>query len=111
MRFSPGRRRRCWVENVFAVGNASGFMEPLEATGLHMICLGARALARGLADSGCSPTRTIREVCNGFLGEIWDDVRDCLALHYKFCRKGETAFWRACREETDLGAAEGLVQG
>ncbi|MDX5404991.1 MAG: tryptophan 7-halogenase, partial [Bacteroidota bacterium] len=39
---------------------------------------------------------------------MWDDVRDFLAVHYRFNRKIDTPFWKHCREATDLGAAQCL---
>ena len=37
VRFRSGRHRDFWVGSVVGVGNAYGFVEPLESTALHMI--------------------------------------------------------------------------
>src|SRR5688572_11422491 len=37
VRFITGCHRRAWVKNVVAIGNATGFVEPLEATALGVI--------------------------------------------------------------------------
>ena len=48
VKFRSGRYRRQWVDNVVAIGNAGGFVEPLEATALMIVCA-QRADARRLA--------------------------------------------------------------
>jgi tryptophan halogenase len=109
VRFRAGRYERCWVGNVVAVGNASGFVEPLEATALGVVCSDAAALAECLLDSLCEPTPSMTKVYNEFSAERWDDIRNFLALHYKFNVLADTTFWRACRADTPLHGAENVV--
>ncbi len=52
----------------------------------------------------------MRAVANNFLGEIWDDVRDCLALHYKLNRKLDAPFWKICQKGLELGIGEDLLE-
>lgn len=109
VKFRTGRYRRQWVHNVVGVGNASGFVEPLEATALMCICLQSRALADGLAETDDEPTRSMIGMYNQYLAGLWDEVRDFLAVHYKFNTRLDTSFWQRCRAETALHGAAALV--
>ena len=109
LRFPSGRRERNVVRNVAAVGNASGFVEPLEATSLQLIIEQVFTLASGLIDTNHRLTPQLRNALNQLFVELWDDVRDFLALHYKYNFHSDSPFWRHCREETPLGRAEALV--
>ena len=110
LRFPSGRRERNVVRNVVAVGNASGFVEPLEATSLHLIVEQLNNLALGLIDTNHRLTPSLRDLLNTHFVGLWDDVRDFLALHYKYNFHSDSPFWRHCREETPLGRGEDLVE-
>ena len=110
VKFPTGRYARSWVGNVVAVGNSSGFVEPLEATAILMICHATRFLVGGLFDSGCAPTPTVRTAFNTLMGKVWDEIRDFLAIHYRFNTRCDTPFWRECRERVALHGAEPIVE-
>jgi tryptophan halogenase len=110
VKFRSGRLRRSWVGNVVAIGNAAGFVEPLEATALQVICVQSRAVADALIDGEQRPTQSAIAIYNELNGYGWDDIRDFLAIHYAFNTRLDTPFWRACRDETDIGGAARLVE-
>lgn len=100
--FISGRYERAWVKNVCAIGNACGFVEPLEATSLGVICDESSALAYSLVESQFDPAEMTRKAYNRRIAAKWDHIRRFLAIHYRFNTRLETAFWRECREKVDL---------
>jgi tryptophan halogenase len=109
VRFRSGRYQRSWVGNVVAVGNAAGFVEPLEATALMILCGQCRMLAESLLDSLGEPGSRLADAYNRFMGQRWDEIRDFLAVHYRFNGLRDTPFWQRCRQETPLLGAADLV--
>jgi tryptophan 7-halogenase len=107
--FRTGRRARQWVGNVLAVGNAAGFVEPLEATALMCISHAARFLALALKDADGAPSPTLVGATNRLLARQWDEIRDFLAMHYRFQSRLDTPFWRHCRGQVALHGAERIV--
>jgi tryptophan halogenase len=59
VKFVSGIYHDAWVKNVVAIGNSSGFVEPLEATALGMICTHSRALADTLSSTGAAGTASV----------------------------------------------------
>lgn len=110
VKFNTGRRERLWVDNVVGVGNAAGFVEPLEATALMMVCNQTRAIVDMLIHNNLQPTKTMREVYNQVLGGQWDEIRDFLAIHYYCNTRINNEFWHRCRTETDISRTEPLLQ-
>lgn len=110
VKFRTGRHRRCWVGNVFAVGNAHGFVEPLEATAIFVICQATRFLAGALDDNDCNISPSMRDSCDNILRRLWDEIRDFLAIHYRYNTRLDTPFWQACRNDITLHGAAPIVE-
>ncbi len=109
IRFPTGRYERFWEKNVAAVGNAAGFVEPLEATALHLIIEHLRFLTLALLDSDMQILPAVQAMENQRFRNFWDDVRNFLAVHYKYNRKLDTSFWKHCRKATPLDNIAGLI--
>jgi tryptophan halogenase len=110
VRFVSGRYQRGWIKNVVAIGNSSGFVEPLEATALGVIAMQCRLLAGSLLDADREARPTHVAQYNAHHQRLWDAIRGCIAMHYKFNTRLDTPFWRECREKTDLAAATPMVE-
>jgi tryptophan halogenase len=109
VKFIAGRYERNWVKNVVAIGNAAGFVEPLEATALSVIGMQAATLTDTIKESDLAPTSWDVRLCNDYHARTWDAIRDFIAVHYRFNRRVDTPFWRECWEKTDLAGARELV--
>ncbi len=110
VKFRSGRYERSWVGNVVAIGNSAGFVEPLESTALQVICVECSSLTDALLDCQCDPTPTIVKLYNRYNGDQWDDIRNFLAVHYKFNTRYNTPFWQAVRADVKLHGAEPIVE-
>jgi len=108
--FTSGRYRNAWVKNVVAIGNAAGFVEPLEATALAIICDHASAVVRTLVDGNFEITPSQIKCFNEYNAVNWDCIRKFLALHYKFNTRIDSPFWRECMANVDLAGAEDIVE-
>ena len=98
LRFTPGRRLKIWNKNCFALGLASGFLEPLESTSISLI---QTALAKLLTffPSKDFNQADINEV-NRLHNHEMENIRDFLILHYKLSGRRDSEFWRACGDLT-----------
>jgi tryptophan halogenase len=110
VRFPSGRYQNFWNKNVIGIGNASGFVEPLESTALHVICEQLVMVCGTLLDSDYRIEPTAVADANSRFRRSWDAIRDFLAVHYKFNTRSHSEFWKVCRAETDLGQAEEIVR-
>ena len=109
VKFVTGRYNRSWVKNVVAIGNSAGFVEPLESTGLAVVCDESRLLAGALTESDRDPSPSLIDNYNRTIGREWDNIRNFLGVHFKFNQRYDTPYWRACRADADIGAAQGVV--
>lgn len=106
--FRSGRRADFWKGNVVANGNAYGFVEPLQSTALNTAIIMALLLAKHLPRS--KNNVTTRSRLNNTVTRIWDSIRWLLAVHFKFNRRCDSGFWKACQNDTDASGADYIVQ-
>jgi tryptophan 7-halogenase len=100
LNFAPGRRADFLRGNVAALGNAYGFVEPLEATAIHMVITQLAYLVDYLGQ--VDPQAGDSLWLNRRVADQWDHIAWFLAIHFCFNQWMDTPFWRACREETKL---------
>ena len=94
--FVTGHRRELWQGNCLSLGLAAGFVEPLEATAIHLITRGIEFFLRYFPDRDCDPA-LIREYNRRMVADF-EEVRDFVVLHYCGTQRDDSAFWRWCRD-------------
>lgn len=90
-----GRRTNFWFRNCVSIGLSSGFVEPLESTGIHLITKAVRLLVDYLPDRDFNDA--LRRAYNDTMAAIYDEVRDFIVLHYILSQRDD-AFWRDARD-------------
>eukprot|EP01036_Dinobryon_divergens_P055155 gene55154-biopygen45538 len=73
-------RKKAWDRNVVAIGLSSGFLEPLESTGLVLIEAAVGMIAEMLPHSGAmeAPARRFNELMTA----RFENIINFLKLHY-----------------------------
>jgi tryptophan 6-halogenase len=99
-----GRIERSWVGNCLAVGLSQGFIEPLEATALHIV----QATVEGWLDAVDHDEP--REDFNRRIAARYEGIRDYIVAHYRFNSRTDSEYWRANAAQANLSdSLKGLM--
>ncbi len=100
IKFQSYRRERAWVNNCVSIGLASGFLEPLESTGIYFIYAALYQLVQYFPHNEINPV--LRDEFNKKIEFMVEDVKDFIVLHFKTAVRQDTEFWRVNKYETKI---------
>jgi len=94
IKFEAGRLEKFWIKNVLSTGLASAFIEPLEATSIHMTIFQiVHFLEQHYSDYMDFNCQQAQDDYNGDFGAGWDNIKDFIVLHYR-SKRTDTEFWK-----------------
>jgi len=95
LKFRTGCREKMWHKNCVAIGLASGFLEPLESTSIHLVTTALIRLMRLFPF-----TADYQQLAQRYNTESrfeMEEVRDFIIMHYHLTRRDDTDFWNHYR--------------
>lgn len=102
--FAPGHRAVCWKNNCVAIGMASGFIEPLEASALALVEWTAKTLSSQLPAN-----RAVMDIVAARLNKVflqhWQQIIEFLKLHYVLSQRADDDYWHDHRESSSIPAS------
>lgn len=90
-RFDSGAHEKAWVGNCVLIGNAYGFVEPLQSTALTSAAVIGDTLGKTLLEHNNLMAPGMRQVFNDSVNDTWDSIYEFIALHYRHL-PGDTKF-------------------
>ena len=92
LQMKVGRVETTWTGNCLAIGLAQGFVEPLEATALHVVQTTLESFVRHYTDGAFTPAH--RDAFNTSIAARLEGIRDYIVAHYRLARRADTEYWR-----------------
>lgn len=94
--WTPFYCRNQWEGNVVSIGLSAGFIEPLESTGIALICEGVKHFANLIKD--CTWSDSDKIIFNTKMNIVYEECIDFVNMHYSDCQRTEK-FWRYVKEK------------
>jgi tryptophan halogenase len=101
--FNPGRCETSWMGNVLAMGLSSHFLEPLEATSIHITCNSLEDFCSNYLHYSKEKTLTDynRNLFNNNFGDMIDDYKNLIQMHY-ITKREDTPFWKYIKNDLQI---------
>ena len=100
IKFESGRYEKIWYNNIVAVGLAGSFLEPLQATSIHISLTSvAQLLLHKLR--GDTIYYKDADAYNEGINIIIDDYKDLVQMHY-LTKRQDTPFWKFITNELKI---------
>ncbi len=94
IKIDSGRLDKAWIGNCLALGLASSFLEPLEATSIH----GTIVQMMVFLSHHINCTTEDADHYNGFAARQLDDFKQFINMHYVSERR-DTSFWQSVAQD------------
>jgi len=107
LKMKVGQVERHWNRNCLALGLAQGFIEPLEATALHLVQVSIETFMTCFEEGRFTALHQAR--FNKDIVERFERVRDYIVAHYKLNTRSDSDYWHANRENDQLSDALGSL--
>lgn len=87
-----GYREKQWVKNCVSIGLSSGFIEPLESTGIYLVEIALRTLINLFPWQNNHTANS--EQFNKLMSSQFEGAIDFIKLHYAISDRDDSEFWR-----------------
>lgn len=106
LKMKVGQLSTHWEKNCIGLGLSQGFIEPLEATALHLVQICIELFISQFEEGRF--TAKHREEYNRKVTERFERVRDYIVTHYKLNTRNDSEYWKANRNNDQL--SDSLIQ-
>ena len=100
LKMNVGQIDKHWHNNCLAIGLSQGFIEPLEATALHLSQVSIEIFMDEFEAGNFSNQR--QSAFNANMHERYERVRDYIVAHYKLNTRSDSHYWKENRDNMNL---------
>ena len=100
LKMRVGQCEKHWYKNCLALGLAQGFIEPLEATALHLVQVSIEMFIDTFTKGHFSAQ--YQDTYNKDISERFERIRDYIVCHYKLNGKRDSQYWVDNRDNMHL---------